>query len=103
MKTITRHLLTSWACGALFAVPAFAVNTTVTLSIPTMDCPVCPITIKKALAKLAGVSRTEVSYEKRIATVTFDDGKTIPTELTRATKEAGYPSTIVAQLEGSGK
>ena len=103
MKIITRRLLASWVCGALFAGSAFAANTTVTLSIPTMDCPVCPITIKKALSKVDGVSRADVSYEKRIATVTFDDAKTKSTELTRATKQAGYRSTVVAPLGGLGK
>jgi mercuric ion binding protein len=30
-------------------------------------CPVCPITVKKALSKVDGVSKVEVSYEKKEA------------------------------------
>jgi len=79
----------------LIASTAWAGQQTVSLSVPTMDCPVCPITIKQALSKVPGVTRTEVSIEKRQATVTFDDAKTNVEALTRATTNAGYPSTLV--------
>jgi mercuric ion binding protein len=68
---------------------------TVTLSVPTMDCPVCPITVKKALSQVPGVSQTEVDFKKRQATVRYDDSKTSVVALTEATKNAGYPSTLV--------
>ncbi|MGE0671482.1 MAG: mercury resistance system periplasmic binding protein MerP [Methylibium sp.] len=66
---------------------------TVTLSVPTMDCPVCPITVKKALGKVPGVGRTEVDFAKRQATVSYDDALASVESLTRATRDAGYPST----------
>lgn len=59
-----------------------------------MDCPVCPITVKKALVKVTGVSLVKVNFDKRQATVTFDDAKTSGESLTRATTEDGYPSTV---------
>lgn len=74
--------------------PALAVSQTVTLSVPGMDCPVCPITVKKALAKVPGVSRAEVDFDKRQATVTFDNARTNADALMRATGDAGYPSTL---------
>lgn len=77
------------------AAPLWATPKTVVLSVPTMDCPVCPITVKKALSKVPGVSHAEVSFEKRQASVSFDDAMTSVDALTRATKEAGYPSTLV--------
>jgi mercuric ion binding protein len=80
---------------AAFAGTAWATPKTVTLSVPTMDCPACPITVKKALTKVPGVTQANVNFEKRQATVTFDDAKTTAEALTKATKEAGYPSTIV--------
>ncbi|HEY8708133.1 MAG TPA: mercury resistance system periplasmic binding protein MerP [Burkholderiaceae bacterium] len=79
---------------ALLGAPAWATARTVTLSIPTMDCPVCPITVKKALGQVAGVSKAEVNFDKRQAIVTFDDAKASVETLTRATKDAGYPSTV---------
>jgi mercuric ion binding protein len=54
----------------------------------------CPITVKKALTKVDGVSRAEVSYEDKEAMVTFDDEKTSADALIEATTNAGFPSTI---------
>jgi periplasmic mercuric ion binding protein len=81
----------------LATAPAWAAVQTVTLSVPSMDCPVCPITVKKALANVPGVSKAEVNFDKRQATVTFDDTKTNVTVLTQATTNAGYPSTLAKQ------
>ena len=61
-----------------------------------MNCPVCPITVKRALTKVPGVSSAEVNLDKRQATVTFDDAKTSVDALTRTTKDAGYLSTRAA-------
>ena len=79
---------------AICSISTWAAPKTVTLSIPTMDCPVCPITIKQALLKVAGVSQASVNFEKRQATVTFDDAKASIETLTLSTKNAGYPSTL---------
>ena len=76
------------------ATPSWAAVQTVTLSLPTMDCPVCPITVKKALTQVDGVSKAEVDFDKRLAKVTFDDSKTNVDALTKATTPAGYPSTL---------
>lgn len=73
---------------------AWAEPQTVTLDLPTMNCAMCPITVKKALTKVDGVSRAEVSYEDKQAVVTFDDEKTSANAMIEATTNAGYPSTI---------
>jgi mercuric ion binding protein len=85
------------ACLAFFtvALSALASPATVTLSVPSMDCPVCPITVKKALTKVNGVSQAKVDFDKRQATVTFDDAKTNVQALTLATKNVGYPSMLI--------
>ena len=75
------------------ALPALAATKTVKLSIPSMTCPVCPVTVKKALNAVPGVSRVDVSFAKKDAVVAFDDSKTSVTALTKATANAGYPST----------
>ena len=77
----------------LMALPAWAAPRTVTLSVPSMNCPVCPITVKKALTKVEGVSQAELNFERRQAMVTFDDAKTTVDALLQATEDAGYPST----------
>lgn len=80
------------AALAAAAGPALAAPRQVTLSVPTMDCDTCPITIRVALMKVPGVSKAVVSYARRNAKVTFDDAKTNVAALTKATEAAGYPS-----------
>jgi len=82
------------ALAATLSIPCWAATKTVTLSVPGMTCEACPITVKKALSKVAGVQKTEVSFEKRQAVVTFDDAKTNVNALTKATANAGYPSSV---------
>jgi len=51
-------------------VPAWAAPQTVTLSVPGMTCAACPVTVKQ------------------------DDTKTNVAALTKATENAGYPSSV---------
>jgi mercuric ion binding protein len=78
----------------LISMPVTAADQTVTLSVPGMNCAACPITVKMALSKVPGVSKIEISLDKREATVMFDDARTSVDALTHATGEAGYPSTL---------
>ena len=84
------------ALGALIVLmsPVWAATQTVTLSVPGMDCAACPITVKKALTKVEGVIEAKVTWEPKEAVVTYDDAKTTPAALTKATENAGYPSTV---------
>ncbi|HBP0276315.1 mercury resistance system periplasmic binding protein MerP [Pseudomonas aeruginosa] len=82
------------ALAATLATPAWAAVQTVTLSVPGMTCAACPITVKKALTKVDGVSQVDVSFDQREAVVTFDDDKTTVQKLTEATTNAGYPSSV---------
>jgi mercuric ion binding protein len=88
MKT----LLVGVIAGLSLTVPAWASPQTVTLNVSGMTCPACPITVKKALEKVSGVSKVEVRYEKKQVLVTFDDAKTNTDALVKATTNAGYPS-----------
>ena len=76
------------------AVPVWAATQSVTLAVPGMTCAACPITVKKALSKVEGVSKTDFDVEKREVVVTFDDAKTTVQKLTKATEDAGYPATV---------
>jgi periplasmic mercuric ion binding protein len=84
-------------CLSVLSAPAWGASKTVTLNVPGMTCPVCPITVKKALNKVNGVSKVEVSYEKKEARVTFDDAKTDTKALVKATTDAGFPSKAGSQ------
>jgi mercuric ion binding protein len=91
MKKLAGAIAAAVACCS---VPALAVTKTVTLSVTKMTCAACPITVKKALDKVEGVEKVEVSFENKEAVVTFDDAKTKAKDLMEATKNAGYPSTV---------
>ncbi len=90
MKKLIGTILATLAIST----PVWAATKTVTLSVPGMTCEACPITVKHALAKVEGVSKTDVQFEKREAKVTFDDAKTNVQALMKATGDAGYPSTL---------
>lgn len=90
MKT----LLSVSVALSLLVSPAWAASKTVTLAVPGMNCSACPLTIKKALTKVDGVTKVDVSLDDLQAVVTFDDAKATVAALTKATKDAGYPSSV---------
>ncbi len=76
------------------AAPVWAATQTVTLSVPGMTCAACPITVKKALSRVEGVSKIDVSYARLEAVVAFDDVRTSVQALNKATTDAGYLSEL---------
>ncbi len=91
MKNI-KTLLTGAVVALIVTAPAWASPKTVTLNVSGMTCAACPITVKKALEKVPGVSSVDVRFEKKQVLVTFDDAKTNTDALVKATTNAGYPS-----------
>lgn len=92
-KTLTPILITVILLVVSFNIQAAATKT-VTLDVPGMTCNFCPITIRKALEKVPGVTEAKASFDTKTATVTFDPAKTNVDELMKATANAGYPSSI---------
>jgi mercuric ion binding protein len=80
----------------LFLVPvallAAETTKTVTLAVDNMSCAACPITVRKALENVPGVTNAKVDFDTRTATVTFEPARTSVETLIRATTAAGYPS-----------
>jgi periplasmic mercuric ion binding protein len=75
--------------AALAAPPQTAV-----LNVQNMTCGLCPVTVKKSLEKVSGVSQAQIDFERKTATVTFDPDKTATASLVKATTDAGFPSVI---------
>ena len=81
--------------AVLFACTAFAgVPKTATLDVKNMYCELCPITVKKSLEGVTGVSEAKVDFEHKTVTVTFDPDKATPAALVKATTNAGFPSSL---------
>jgi len=99
IRTLVLTLLLAIATVGMVAVPAVgpvqaAEVKTVTLDVQNMTCKFCPITVRKALEKVSGVTKATASFKTKSATVTFDPAKTSVEALIKATTDAGYPSTL---------
>jgi periplasmic mercuric ion binding protein len=86
--------LAALATSLLASGAAYAGEQTVQLAVSGMYCGTCPLTVKKSLSAVPGVSKVAVSYEQKSATVTFDDKKTNVQALIKATTDAGYASKL---------
>jgi periplasmic mercuric ion binding protein len=74
---------------------AFAATVeTAVLDVKNMTCSLCPITVKKSLEKVPGVTEAKIDYERKTATVKFDSEKASTGALVKATTEAGFPSSL---------
>ncbi|GAB3384850.1 mercury resistance system periplasmic binding protein MerP [Massilia varians] len=88
------HFFNIAIAGILLASPAIAgTSQTLTLDVQNMSCATCPITVKKALQRVPGVIDVKIDYERKTATVQLDSDKASVTILTKATTDAGFPST----------
>lgn len=94
MPNIVRIALFS-ALLQLGALPAFAGEQVVKLSVPGMFCASCPFIVKQAISGVDGIALVETSLEERTATVIFDDERTSVDAITQATADVGYPATVI--------
>ena len=88
-RSLAALLVALLPLASLAATPQTAV-----LDVQNMTCNLCPVTVKKSLEKVPGVSQARIDFEKKTATVKFDADKTSAEALVKATTEAGYPSTV---------
>lgn len=86
-------LLFSVLLAALPASAPAGATQTVTLEVKNMVCPLCPITVKKALMKVPGVESATVDFDSKTAVVNFDPDKANVEALIKATRNAGFPAS----------
>jgi mercuric ion binding protein len=89
MRKLLITLLAALPIAASAATPQ-----TVTLDVKNMTCELCPVTVRKSLEKVVGVSVVKVDFDRKTATVTYDPDQARLEVLTGATTNAGYPSTL---------
>jgi mercuric ion binding protein len=89
MRRLLAALLISLPTGAFAATAQTAV-----LDVQNMTCPVCSITVHKALEKVPGVIDAKVDFDHKTATVKYDAEKTNPAALVKATTNSGFPSSV---------
>jgi mercuric ion binding protein len=66
----------------------------VVLDVPSMDCSLCQISVKKALERVPGVLDAKADLATKSAEATFDPDRTSPVALAKAVTNAGYPAAI---------
>ncbi len=68
---------------------------TQTFAVENMTCPACPFTVKKAMARVGGVSSVTVDFAAKTATAIFDPTVTTAQEIAAASANVGYPATPI--------
>lgn len=92
-----RKLFVSAAFLSLMTLPSVinaASFATTTLSVNNMTCALCPVTVKKALLSVRGVSSANVDLKTKTAIIQYDPSVTTPEALIQATTNAGYPAIV---------
>jgi mercuric ion binding protein len=89
-------ILVALTAGLLAPGAVLAAEQTVRLAVSNMYCGSCPLTVKKALSAVPGVTKADVSYKDKSAVVTFDDQKANVQALIDAVTKAGYPTKLAA-------
>ena len=75
------------------AAPAAAVQTQ-TFAITNMTCPTCPITVKTAMSRVAGVKQVKIDFNAKTATVMYDASIATPAKIAAASTDVGYPAAL---------
>lgn len=66
-----------------------------TFAIKNMTCATCPITVRKAMQGVAGVSAVTVDFRAKTARTTYDPRRTSPAKIAAASTNAGYPARAI--------
>lgn len=86
---------TSLLLFAIAVLPAIAGEPKrVVLDVPSMNCALCPLTVRMALEHVPGVIKARATYEPKRAEVVYDPDKVSPKVLAKALGDAGYPATV---------
>lgn len=74
----------------ILAGAAMARDVTTQIKVSGMTCEACAISVQKSLEKTKGVKQAEVSSEKGLATVTYDDAQVSEQQLRDAINKTGF-------------
>lgn len=85
-------VIAAFAASALAGEPRRVV-----LDVPGMNCPLCPISVTKALERVPGVIAAKADLATKTAEATFDPERTSQQALAKAVTDAGYPATVRAK------
>ncbi len=68
---------------------------TVDLKVENLWCATCPMIVRRALEQVEGVSKAQVSFRSKTATVAFDPSRCDVAKLIAATAAYGFPTSVI--------
>lgn len=74
---------------------AISAQSQTTFAIENMTCAMCPITVRKAMEGVAGVSAVSVDFDAKTARATYDPHRTNAAAIAAASTNAGYPARAI--------
>ena len=74
----------------LLAGIAMAKETTTQINVSGMTCGACAVSVKAALTRTKGVKSADISAEKGLATVVYDDSQVSEQQLLDAINKTGF-------------
>jgi len=74
----------------LMAAVATAKEVTIEIKVSGMTCQACAVSVQKSLEKVEGVKRADVSSDKGLATVVYDDANANEQQLRDAIDKTGF-------------
>lgn len=66
-------------------------------TVGNLTCPTCPIAVKAAMGRVAGVSHVTVDFASKVATVTYDPARATPAAIAAASTDVGYPARVITR------
>ena len=80
----------------LLAALAMAKEVTTEIKVSGMTCQACAISVQKSLEKVKGVKRAEVSSDRGIAKIEYDDAQASEQQLRDAINKTGFKAEPTA-------
>jgi len=90
LSRITSLVVSGVFVLTLGVITAAAFTKTVTIKVEGMKCPKCSASVSKALKATEGVEEAEVSSEKGVAVIKYDDQKLTETKLREVINSTGF-------------
>ncbi len=78
---------------ASLGLPGVALGEQVCFEVQGMTCATCPITVKAAVKKLAGVNSVKASLEEKSAAIDFDSKVIKADDIKKVINDVGYKAT----------
>ena len=76
------------------SVAARTTEQTRTFAIGNMTCPTCPISVKTAMSRVAGVRTVKLDFDTKTAVVTYNASIATPAKIAAASTDVGYPAKL---------